>query len=153
MRSAFLLLVGISLFDCAASFTFAEKDIEFQHVIEVTGGKDTLFPKALQWLAQTYNDSKEVIEYEDEAVGKIIGRGSTQVMWRPGGRSMSTMIILYSIVIEIKDNKVRVTFNNFYISEFPGHPIYQDSYDQLVPILETLIVNLTSYLSEEDEKW
>ena len=153
MKHTFLLLVGTIFLGCAGNYTLMEDNIEFQRVIEVTGGQDTLFPKALQWLAKTYNDSKEVIEYEDKAEGKIIGRGSTQVLWNPTGLSPASINIKYSITIEIKDNKARITIGNFYHPGFQGAPIYQDSYNRLVPILETMVVNFKSYLSKEEEKW
>ena len=153
MKSISILLSVTLIMGCAGTLTTAEKDFEYQQVYEVSGGKDTLFSKSLQWLAQTYTDSKEVIEYEDKEAGKIIGRGATQVMYNPLGISPIMLNIRYSIKIDLKDNKARITFTNIYNPQSPAAPIFVDTRDRLIPKFEMLTEDYHKFLTSDDDNW
>lgn len=153
MKYISLSLSIIFIVSCAGTLTTAEKDFEYQKVYEVAGGKDTLFTKSLQWLAQTYTDSKEVIEYEDKEAGKIIGRGATQVMYNPLAISPIMLNIRYSIKIDLKDNKARITFANIYNPQSPAAPIFVDTRDRLIPKFEALTEGYHQFLKSDDDNW
>jgi hypothetical protein len=154
MRRLLVLIIGLNvLLNCAGTLTTAPKDINYQRVIEVIGGRDTLYAKSLQWLAKTYTDSKEVIEYKDKDAGKIIGRGATTVLYNPTGIAPIYLNIRYAITIEVKDNKSRITFDQIYNPQSPAAPIWLDSWNRLQPKYKELVDNYAEYLEAANDDW
>ena len=152
-KTIVLMTLFALLVSCAGTLTTAPKDIKYQQVIEVTGGKDTLFTKSLQWLAKTYTDSKEVIEYQDKEAGQIIGRGATQVLYNPTGIAPIYLNIRYAITIEVKENRARITFDQIYNPQSPAAPIWLDSWNRLQPKYKDLVDDYNKYLNAENEDW
>src|SRR5690349_15367939 len=62
---------------CAAIQPIPEDQRTVQGVHEVQASKDVIFTRSLEWVAQTFVDSKQVIEFQDKENGKIIGKGFT----------------------------------------------------------------------------
>ncbi len=87
-----------------------EEGVYAQKVFEVSGTKDDLYLKLLEFLNQTYNDASEVIQVKEKEDGLIICKGChkfnvSEIMW--GSAIEQTIWHVYKA--EIKDNKVRVT--------------------------------------------
>jgi hypothetical protein len=83
----------------------------YQEVIEVSGAtKEELFDKARMWFTVTYVDAKSVIEVEDKAEGKIIGKGSFLIPF-----SLADRAIQHVVTLEVKNGRYRYTFTNFYL--------------------------------------
>lgn len=53
--------------------------VDYQTVVHVDSvSKDELFTRAREWFALAFKDSKEVIQMDDRANGKLIGKGTTK---------------------------------------------------------------------------
>ena len=110
MKKFFTLSIIIFFIGCAAmtKVDVSEEDLRVQRVLEVELNKGEIYSSSLQWMAKKFVDSKEVIEVKDAENGRIIGKGITHF----------TNIIVkipcrYTITIEAKDGKARVTMENF----------------------------------------
>jgi hypothetical protein len=113
MKKSFLALVIlaaiISFLGCVGMQVVPPEERVVQQVHEVDLTKDQIFSKCLEWMAQSFVDSKEVIELKDKENGKIIGKGVTDFM-RAGVVSIPCR---FTMIVEIKDSKYRTTYKNF----------------------------------------
>lgn len=82
--------------------------VEYQEVIEVPGeSASALYQKGRLWFADTYKNSKEVLELDDSANGVLVGTGWAELVYN---------IQLYiTTKIEVKEGKYRYTINNMEI--------------------------------------
>jgi hypothetical protein len=91
-------------------------------VIELEGfSKADVFSKAIEWVALNYKNADKVIKMQDANSGKIILKGnfSTDLYMKQGW-------INHTMIIECKDGKMRVTFNNFsYYSTGSGEMAFE----------------------------
>lgn len=104
-----LVVCPILLTGCATLQVVSEQECQLVKTYEVNNmAKDVIFDKVIYWMAETYVSSKAVIEVKDKANGKIIGHGLT---------SFTNIYVpipcKYTIIVDIKDNKIRLTFKDF----------------------------------------
>jgi len=105
----FFLIASLGLFSCMPPMETTESERTLQRVIEVPAlTKKQIYDKALEWMAKTFVSANEVIQLKDPDNGKIIGRGITEFT-----NGMTTIPCEYSITIETKDGKCRVTCDQF----------------------------------------
>jgi hypothetical protein len=78
----------------------------FKRVFEVNQTKDQIFSSAKSWVARSYRSAQKVIDLEDRENGQIICKGT--IAYMPGYGSY----LYYTMVIDIKDYKYRVSFEN-----------------------------------------
>ena len=80
--------------------------------VEVIKGvdKNTLFNRATKWFAETYVDSRSVLELSDRQAGLLLGDGFMQFDLRDYGSYISTVYrVKHNFKVEIKDHKVKLT--------------------------------------------
>ena len=98
------------------SCLFAQKlDIDAEtnkyttQVVEEFEGKkkQELFSKTVEWIALNYKDADKVTKLKDESSGKIILKGnfSTDLYMKKGW-------IRHTMIVDIKDEKLRITFTD-----------------------------------------
>lgn len=130
MERICLIVLAAFIFGCAAAAPVKQSDMAYQKILELPDQpRDVIFEKSKQWIAQTFKSAKAVIEYENKNEGVIIGNGS---MDRPLSvvNISSGPLILYNMREDIKDNKVRLTFEKF-IAFVPAS--LQQSYSMMGP--------------------
>ena len=149
IRIAFWFIV-IMVSSCA-TLVVSDPDIrKVQVIVDLPKmKKNEIFSKTMEWMAKTYVSSKEVIQLSDQENGKIIGRGMTQF----NNTIISSIPCEYSISIDIKDEKIRITCDN-YIGLWGEYQntrqevIYEDLIIQINNNLELLINKLIIFLKE-----
>lgn len=116
--------------------------------------KDILFDKSLEWAAETFVSSNDVIQLKDKQGGKIMGRGSGAFPDIVCSRKY-----LYGLKIEIKDEKVRLTFDNYQPVDYydstgqhvAGQPItYQRYYDLVKIDFDSMSAKYETYIKKTD---
>lgn len=82
--------------------------VEYQEVIEIpeASAKD-LYAKARLWFADTYKDSKEVLELDDPTSGVLVGTGWSTFFY--------TVQLHITTKIEVKDGRYRYTIYNMQV--------------------------------------
>lgn len=157
-RIALLLVIGLMLSGCATikgpDITIVE-NATYQEVIVSPGkSQQQLFEKSKQWLALTFVSSKKVIEYENITEGRIIGNGSSTVTYTVEGLSAGKMVIpqdvLFTMIEDIKDGKVRLTINNVMLKNKGGvsePAVYAYAWEQLKPQFMSLCSSLNTFLN------
>lgn len=135
------------------------EDRSMEKVREINLTKDEIYDSALEWIAQTFVDSKAVIELKDKDNGKIIGKGMTS--FTSSNRLASSNIpCRFTLIVEAKDNKYRTTYNNFVgmwgqLSDMPL-PLDQNPYiDDVKAKLSLMDDGLYFYLikSKSNKNW
>ena len=116
-----------------------------QRVIEVPGiPKDIIYERSRIWIAKTFRSSKAVIEYENKETGVIIGNGIIHytVKADPLGLYMAEVPVRFTMKEDIKDGRIRITFDNLFegTGDFPA--TYQQSMDRIRPKLLSLADSL-----------
>lgn len=98
-----------------------EEEIFHQSVIEFPSlSSDQVFTLTKIYLSETFKNYKEVVNIEDKELGVISGRGITSASYVTG-LIADSWDIHFSFKYEIKDEKVRVTFDHFEFS-LPTQP-------------------------------
>ena len=75
--------------------------------------KEIIYNRTISWIADSYKSPKSVIEFNDKDIGKIVIRGETDFKWQSFVGSALPHICRYKFIIDIKDNKIRLTFTDF----------------------------------------
>lgn len=151
-----LLLVAvcpIMLTGCASLQVVSEQECQLVKTYEVNNmTKDAIFDKTIFWIAETYGSSKAVIGVSDKANGKIIGYGLTSFM-----NVYVSIPCKYTMIIDVKDNKIRVTFKDFFgmWGQFQNDPqplTYGTNVNEVKTKLGALSSDLFKYLVAPDTK-
>jgi hypothetical protein len=108
MKSVCFMMLGLLLVGCANLTVVPTEERQLQNVTEINLSKNEIFDKTLEWMAQSFTDSKAVIELKDKENGKIIGKGMTSFT-----NVVANIPCRFTMIVEIKDNKYRTTYNNF----------------------------------------
>src|SRR4030067_1618617 len=140
------LAVSIQLFLfllCGCMPTLIPSDsTTVQRVIEVPGiPKDIIYERSRIWIAKTFRSSKAVIEYENRETGVIIGNGIIYYTLTVGFSSVEVPV-RFTMKEDIKDGRIRITFDNLFegTGDFPA--TYQQSMDRIRPKLLSLADSL-----------
>lgn len=150
-----LFVLFISFIGCVSLVQVPQSERIYRKVYNVNLSKNEIYDKTLDWMAKTFVSSKKVIELKDKKRGKIIGNGSTKVHLGLGVYVPAT----YTITIQIKNKKVRLTYNNFvaYTGEFHNRPepiVYDGPINELKEKFKNLSDDYYKYLSySQEETW
>ncbi len=144
---AFMLVILIGYTSLNAA---PPEEQTFQEIHEITLSKDAIFEKSLEWMTQTLADSKQVIELQDKKNGKIIGKGMTTFY-----NGDTPTPCRFTMMIEVKDNKYRVTYSNFIgmwgaARNLPRPLWHAGHIEQVKAKLKELDTSLYSYISKKE---
>jgi hypothetical protein len=147
-----LLLLPLA---CAHLQVVSPEERQLQKVHEITMSKNEIFNKTLEWMAQSFTDSKAVIELQDKENGKIIGKGMTTFT-----NVVAVIPCRFTMIVDIKDNKYRTTYNNFVgmWGEYHNRPMEVEEkvfIDETITKLNVLDASLYTYLknSKKTNDW
>ncbi len=143
------LVIFISWFSCASLETPLTEEPKVQRIIKVNKPKDELYKLSNEWMVKTFKSSKAVIQYQDKEEGIIVGKGFTSVKY------LGNADTRFTITIEIKENRMRVTLEDIYVSsgKFDMPFEIQQHWDKAKPDLEKIIDLLEAYVGKEAEEW
>lgn len=139
----------IVIFWSCASLTKEEK--EAVKIIEFPGlKKDVIYKKSLEWLAEKWGSSKDIIELQDREEGKIIGK----VIFTVG--SFAPCPVYNNLVIEIKDGRARVKIEVLTISNPEGSmrssSVDASWRDEIKDQQQEILIAYEAYIKEKTSK-
>ena len=158
-----IIVIAFSI-SCAPQLTIMNPtDVIFQEIINIDSEKNELYTKTITWMAESFNSSKEVIEYKNIDDGKIIGNTILSVNISNGPMDFYRDIKM-TIIIEIKNESLRFTAKNFIIQsmyigggKLPEEPvIHKEIFYKIIQAIDgSLIKSLRSYLqkSSDNDNW
>lgn len=147
-KKLIIILAFTIIISCVGYQIVPQEERIFRQIHEVKLTKNEIFSKCLEWMAQTFVDSKDVVELKDKETGKIIGKGITNFV--AGG--IASIPCRFTIIIEIKEYKYRATYKNFIglFGKYSNNPMpleHKTYIDQVKANLATLDNNLYAYLT------
>jgi len=117
-----LVMIFVFLTGCAGLQPIVDADRTFERIVEAPGySKEQIFNGTKIWIAENFKSAKAVLEYENKDTGIIIGNGSISFPCS-GLNCIATADwkAPFTMRIDIKDQKFRLTFSNLYLS-WPPH--------------------------------
>jgi hypothetical protein len=98
----------------------------YQKVFEFENKKD-LFVESKQWFSETFKSGKAVLDFADEKKGILIGKGSStqKIVYK---QYLSNNTLFFTVNIESKENKARVTIKDMYFKQ-NSYPFQEQSVD------------------------
>jgi hypothetical protein len=144
-----LCLIPALLLGCAGQQQAPAKEQNYQKVFEVDLSKHEIYEKTLQWMAESFVSSKAVIEYKNEEEGIIIGNGAVEMHVA----AIYKGLVGYTLKIEIKDKKYRVTTCCFRKADsttiHPDHYTKRSTVEYAQTRIEMHVDDLYDYLKKE----
>lgn len=138
--------------------------LKYQEIIEFEDSltKDFLYDRTRLWLAESFVDSKKVIELENKEQGLLVGNGGMKFTFG----ILAPMPGEFSLRVDIKNGRIRTTYNNFKIYIRPSqyssggwsviHEGTVNGYPkQAIDVAKKLNQDLRAFINstEEDSDW
>jgi hypothetical protein len=135
------------------------KKIMYREVVNQEGTSGYLYNKAIEWFRAYYVNPISVFNVQDRTNGKIEGTGRMPIYYfdEQGTRIMGGQV-MYSIKIELKENRYRYTLTDFTLkaaSRYPlekwlnkSDPAYNPQWDAYLYQVDTTMQRLVSTLKE-----
>lgn len=116
MKKILVGVMGLVMVGCVSLPTATNKQMQsIMQVVEVNGkSKDQLFDESKIWIAKNFRSANNVIQYQDKAEGKILGRGFIPFPC-DGFIDCGTFgkdRVNFTIQIDTKDNKSRISISD-----------------------------------------
>ena len=146
-------IIVISFIGCASLGEVPEEERTFQKIYDLEMSKNEIYDKSLYWMAETFVDSKAVIEVRDKENGKIIGKGIMKYFILGVKK-----LVRYTMIIDIKEDKLRLTFKDYvaFYGEYNQHTTSDVTLiiKRIQEHLEIISEDLYTYLQEaKTEEW
>lgn len=141
---------------------------EVSQIVEIPNFEQKkIFDASKIWMAETFKSANAVIQYEDVSTGTIVGKGNMDYPCEGFLKcaAHSNQLIAFTLKIDTKDNKARVTFNDLLMKSkkfTPGtfnspngeYEIYTDQ-ENISHGIKVLISEYADYVkkSSSDSNW
>jgi hypothetical protein len=112
MKKLFFALMLLPMF-AHAQLPVKDGKVFYEVVDTCSLTKEQLYNKTKLWLANTFNDSKSVIEVDDKENGEIVGKGNFDFTCKYSLVNVNSTCF-FTIKIDVKDNKYRLQLYNVY---------------------------------------
>ena len=135
------------------------KLILYRDVVNEPGTPDILYNRGSGWFSTFYKNPTSIVRIQDKVNGRIEGTGHFMVYYfdETGFKKDGGMIV-YDIILELKENKFRYSLTNFNlktISRYPiekwlnkNDPAYNSNWDSYLYQVDTAMVSLVKNLKE-----
>lgn len=98
----------------ATEFPVKEGKLYYEGVVDVpaTLKQADLYRTGRTWFVDTYVDAKEVLQLDDKADGKMMGKGLYKYAFL-NGINVSQVLMRFTLALDVKDGKYRYRIYNF----------------------------------------
>ncbi len=147
----FPLLTTVLLFSgCVGQQAATEEEMRHEYVVHYMGmPKKVIFDRTLKWIANNFTSSKAVIEYQDSSTGSIVGNGVAVANATFG------VYILFTMDIDIKDNRARYRFINLKVRSADTEPFAmpdnKGSHAHAKEIFDDIVYRLQEATNKSDD--
>ncbi|MEB5475995.1 DUF4468 domain-containing protein [Acinetobacter pollinis] len=150
------------LISLTVSNAFAERfhAEDYSKALEnLSGDKAQIFEKSKQWVAQNFNSSKDVLQYENKDQGRLIVKGTTSPkcdsqIGKLECYGYSQAQIGFTLTIDIQDHRARLLFQNMNYALHNNAPLDDPITDRLVKNrFNEVIDSFQAQESGTSDKW
>ena len=152
----FVLLFSVSLiFQSCGSYQATPVSVEpVSKSFEIEKTKDDLYVSANNWMAETFNDAKSVIQFTDKEAGVVTGKYLLKPLYTVQGYSVvETGNGIYAIVkVQVKDGASKITVIPDDFTELKGdfvNPLMKFSKEDAITAMTTLMTSYENYLKND----
>jgi hypothetical protein len=98
----------------ATEFPVKEDKLYYEGVVDLpaTSKQLDLYKTGRTWFVDTYVDAKEVLQLDDKAEGKMMGKGFYKYSFL-NGINISQVLMRFTLALDVKDGKYRYRMYNF----------------------------------------
>lgn len=137
------------------------RKITYRQVVEEPGTPEYLYDKAIGWFRYYYTNPNSVYRVQDRVNGKIEGYGRMRLYTRDSRDNQlnDAGIIIYRILVELKENRFRYTITDFNLKTLSEYPIekwmnktdagYSPVWDSYLYQVDTVMQRLVSTMKEK----
>lgn len=105
-----VLLLAPVISYCQGEFPVKEGKVIYELIDSSTNfNSEDLYGRSKFWIANTFKNSKQVIQIDDKENGQIMGKGNFEI-----SQTMTGYIIRFSFKINIKEGKYRLQFYDIF---------------------------------------
>ena len=114
----FFFLLAITNINAQSSLPLNDQNmVEYSEVITLDKSKDEIYSSINEWFVKTFKDSKEVIDFQDKEVGKIVGKGIMVMDTKLNPLYKYDLHTKFVIKTEVKEGKYRFVISDFNITD------------------------------------
>ncbi len=160
MKHIAVFFIGLAILSgCGTLVKVPEKERMVRQVFMVNLPKNEIYDRALDWCAKKLVNVNDDIVVKDRDKGKIIARGTGK--YSEYFEFLVDRQFSYNLAIEVKDNRYRVTFDNFIVyydeRQIRSSPLeYRTEFDKVRKKMNVLMDGIRDYVSrgvaEKEEK-
>lgn len=161
MKNFFSLILLFGLFSFQSCGTFQGTPVSMEpieHHFEVDKSKDDLYVSANNWMAETFNSAKSVIQFTDKEAGVVTGK----YLLKPGYRYSNYQYYeteegsVYAIIkIQVKKGATKITVNPDDFTEITSDMLnekYKYSKEKATEQINALIESYETYIKNDDSE-
>ncbi len=112
-KTSLLLVCAILVSGCGRLVKVPENERVFRRVIKVELSREEIYDRALEWCAKKLSRIKDDVVVKDRGEGRIIARGTGK--YSEYFNFLVDREFSYSVTIEAREGRYRVTFENFVV--------------------------------------
>jgi len=115
-------ILFVLMFLSTSAFSANDPLKEVSDVVELPNmNQKQIYDQSKIWMAKSFKSSNSVIQYEDVNTGTIIGKGNMKYPCKGTWNCLANVdnLILFTIKVDTKDNKARITFNDLQLRTNP----------------------------------
>ncbi|MEZ4524439.1 MAG: DUF4468 domain-containing protein [Desulfobacterales bacterium] len=154
-----MVLLWLTVWGCANTpppEPAGPEDLFIRQVSEIPGfSKAQLYEGAKLWVGGSFSDDLDVIRYSDRYEGMIVGQ--TYIPYERQSKWGSEFFdCRFTVVVEVKDNKIRTTFKELYLFQRGGiQSLLKSDMEIIRPMLEKAVEALVSSYKKvsTDSNW
>lgn len=149
-----IVFVGFIFSGCIAGPEIPKEKRKYQKILKFPDNKSDLYEKSKIWLAREFKSSKAVIQYDNKENGTIVGKG----MIFGAIYGLIPVYTQFTLEINVKKNKSRLTFNDFINKGERGLSTYsmktQKHIDTFKPYMVEMIQSYQNFVkNNKNDEW
>ena len=114
------VIVSLTAMGCMAGLPLASEGQMKYEYVEMFDGltKEQIFDNALRWIAQNFNSSKAVVDFQDKINGTIVAKGGLPGAFSSG---LYSGTINFTLTLDAKDGKARFRYTQVHSINYEGN--------------------------------
>lgn len=132
-------------------------DFAYEAIQETNASQGEIYDRAVVWVAETFSSAKEVLQFNDKQLGKIVANGTVSVKVGSGFMAIETPCS-FKMKIDIKDKKYRVVFSDVTLTFNTGPlPIEETNRASneatVIAVFGNMVASLKSAVEKPSQSW
>ena len=147
------LILAVIFYSCGSSQPATQEEMSHQYIYTFDSlNKEVIFDKVMKYIANNFNSAKSVIDYKDKQAGSIVVKGILSNI-DFGGLAKTNLNFILNIIV--KDNKIKLDYQNFTIPNDPYSPIpmadYKRTHFVVKKRLDSMSLGIFNFINKKED--